>query len=193
MKPWFNFYDPALVSGLNFTADGEVAAEDIIAGRVLEILRANAKLVQIFDDRIEKMETRAPFDFRTFPRLQVYCSSTTETQNPTRLDVNQVRVYVGIRFDALAVSPVPAYGATLASVRKTIALALKANKSLVVKVNGTDDTPLAVSLVTGQTNWVWDPSPAGDRIAGTLETEWLYKVDVDHDSQRIVNLQRKLG
>jgi hypothetical protein len=193
MKPWASAFTAAGVSGGNFTTDGEVAPEDIIAGRVLEVLQANAKLVEIFGDRIEKLESRAPFDFRTFPRLQVYCSSTTETQSPTRVDANKVRVYIGIRFDALNVSVVTAYGATISSVRKVIAVALKANKSLKVQINGTTDVPLAMELETGQTSWLWDPSPTDARIAGTLETEWVYRVHVDHDTQRIINLQTLLG
>ncbi len=192
MKAWNLYFTPAGPTGDNFTTDGEVAPEDIIAGRILEMLRGDAKLVLIFGDAIELMETRPLYDFRSFPRLQIYTSSTTETQSPTSLDVDVMRVYVSVRFDALNVSVLEPYQAGIATLRKYIAKVLKATKSLKVKINGTVDVPLTMEMETGGTNWLWDASPAGDRVAGTLEMEFLFRVHVDHRTQRIDNLQKSL-
>lgn len=195
MKAWRNAFVSAGASGDDFTTDGELAAEDLIASRVLELLQADPKLVAIFgSNAIERMETRPALDFkRTFPRLQVYSSTTNETQAPTSTDVDLVRLYVGIRFDALQVEPLRAYEASIATVRRRIATVLKANKTLIVRVNGSVDVPIANEMQTGSWNPIYDVSPFGDeRIAGTLELAFTYRVKVDHRTQRIDSLSKNL-
>jgi len=190
---WDRFYDPLKNGGDDVVTDGDVAAEDILCGRIYEYLSANAKLSEIFEGRIEIKETRPRFDFSTFPRLQIYASSTSETERPTNVDVNEVRIFVNVRFDALNVETVQPYHATLASVRKTIATELKKRQALLVATPGNPTVRLSHDLTPGFTVWIWDLSADEDRVAGNMETEWIYRVDVDRDSQRILTLKSELG
>lgn len=191
MTYWASYFDPAGPTWDAFTTDGEICAEDILTTRIKELLLLDAKLVEIFQTRIEVMDARPVQDFRIFPRLQIYLFSSSEDQSPTTLDVTEVSIYIAIRWDARKNEVVDQYGASVASVRKQVAFAMKNRKSLHVVINSVE-VPIAWNMTTGDTNYDVEEETGGDRIAAILETEWICRTDVSHTSQRIVNIERAL-
>ncbi len=173
-------------------SDGRLSPEDVVCHRVLELLAADGDLVAIFEGRMEFMPTRPTWDFRDFPRLQVYAGSTSETQAPTQLAIDQVSVIVSIRMDGREIPPVRAWSPGLSTLAWHIQKILRADRTLVDQVAG-QQVPLAMEGRPQPTNYVIELEPDTGRPALVLEIPWVYRVDVDQPTGRIANIVRAGG
>jgi hypothetical protein len=181
----------------------DASPEEILLWMTWTTLRDDPTLAALFTpagssepERIEATEFRNLVEFANLPRLQVYLASTTEEQQPTKLDVTEIRVLVGLRFDlSQAMERLrPAGVSTFSSVVRAVKNALKANHQMTAQVNGTD-TPLAPggSNQEGAVSYLVDLDEEGGRHTLTAELEWVYKTNIDFDTGRISNIVRAGG
>jgi hypothetical protein len=143
-------------------------------------------------ERIEAMEHRNVMAFEGLPRLQVYLASTTEEQRPTQLDITQVRIFIGLRFDFVsAMSRLEPGTPTFPTVISHVKKVLKANHQMVTMVNGIQ-VPLADggSHQEGAVAWIIDEDESGSRITLTAELEWVFTTNVNFKTGRIANIER---
>jgi hypothetical protein len=188
--------------------DGDLEANDASPEEILlwmtwTQLKDDAVLIDLFTptgasepERIEVTEFRNLVEFANLPRLQIYLASTTEEQQPTKLDVTEIRVLIGLRFDlAQAMERVTPPGTgTFSGVIRRVKNALKANHQMTAFVNGTQ-TPLAPggSHQEGAVSYLVDLDEEGGRHTLTAELEWRYETNVDFDTGRISNIVRAGG
>ena len=181
----------------------DASPEEILLWMTWTRLREVATLADLFTpkgssepERIEATEFRNLVEFANLPRLQVYLASTTEEQRPTRLDLSEIRVLIGLRFDlSQALERLDPPGVpTFASVVRLVKTTLKGDHQMSVSVNGTD-TPLAPggSHQEGAVSYLVDIDEEGGRNTLTAELEWVYKTNIDFDTGRISNIVRAGG
>lgn len=182
----------------------DASPEEILLWMTWTQLKDDAVIADLFTpagvsepERIEVTEFRNFVEFANLPRLQIYLASTTEEQQPTKLDVTEIRVLIGLRFDLAhameRVSP-PGTG-TFSGVMRRVKNALKANHQMTVQVNGDSSVPLSPggSHQEGAVSYLLDREEEGGRATLTAELEWLYKTDINFDTGRISNIVRAGG
>jgi hypothetical protein len=181
----------------------DASPEEILLWMTWTRLREEPTLADLFTpkgssspERIEATEFRNLVEFANLPRLQIYLASTTEEQRPTRLDLTEIRVLIGLRFDlSQALERLqPAGVSTFASVVRLIKTTLKGDHHMTVSINGTQ-TPLAPggSHQEGAVSYLVDLDEEGGRHTLTAEIEWVYKTNIDFDTGRIANIVRAGG
>jgi len=181
----------------------DASPEEILLWMTWTQLKDDPFLIDLFTpagasepERIEVTEFRNLVEFANLPRLQIYLASTTEEQRPTKLDVTEIRVLIGLRFDlAHAMERVTPPGTgTFSGVLRRVKNALKANHQMTTLVNGTQ-TPLAPggSNQEGAVSYLVDIDEEGGRHTLTAELEWVYKTNIDFDTGRISNIVRAGG
>ncbi len=183
-------------------SQNDAPAEEVCLYLVWYHLTQDAVLSRVFTpsgqsdpERIETMEIRNPTEFRNLPRLQVYMGSLTEDQVPTQLDVAEIGVYVGLRWDLNEnIARLQPGEPTQATVMRRVKEVLKDKKQLVTQINGSG-TALAVggSHQEGPVNYLIDVDQTGDRFTLTQEVLWTYEVDIDFKTSKIANLLKAGG
>lgn len=166
---------------------GELGPPDLVAHEVRHYLAQNPVLRRIFGDAIEVMPFRNPFDFRSFPRLQVYLASDINTEAPTSVAVGQLSVFVGSRWDAQEAEVVEDGQASVATVLNLVKTVLRANRArtLVVVVDG-EDQSLANDMRIEPERYLVDV--VGERTAFVHELPIIYTLHADRETGRLINL-----
>lgn len=84
---------------------GAIGPVDILASRLVEILRADANLAAIFKtpdgdagDSIERWDFFPVHDYADLPKLYVYPTSADGLASPTQILTDRARLFLGIRF-----------------------------------------------------------------------------------------------
>ena len=178
--------------------------EEIMLWMAWTTLRADPVLIDLFTpagasepERIEVTEFRNDIEFGNLPRLQIYLASTTEEQQPTKLDVTEIRILIGLRFDLSQARErlEPPGTGTFAGVVRAVKNALKANHQVTAQINGDATVPLASSgsHQEGAISYLIDTEEPGGRQTLTAELEWLFALNVDFNTGRISNIVRAGG
>lgn len=191
MSRWSDEFTPASWSGASWGdgdyTDGELGPEDQLMHHLEYKLSGDAKLSAIFGAKIEVMDRRPGPDIRNLPRLYLYSGTTQPSEAPTKLDVETNAIFVGVVYGATSVSAVARGDATLATVLHRIKGVMRANQEMTVTVNGTQVQMARLGLVQPhQTIQILDES--GRLFAEMQELEIDYTIDVDRDTQRILNV-----
>ena len=182
----------------------DASPEEILLWMTWTQLKDDAVIADLFTpagasgpERIEVTEFRNFVDYANLPRLQIYLASTTEVQQPTKLDVTEIRVLIGLRFDlAHAMERLQPPGTlTFSGVVRAVKNALKANHQMTVQINDDSSVPLAPggSNQEGAVSHLLDRDEEGGRETLTSELEWRYETNVDFDTGRISNIVRAGG
>jgi hypothetical protein len=135
------------------------------------------------------MEIRNPMEFRDLPRLQCYLGSLSEERVATRLDLTELIVYFGIRFDAFeGFKPLEPGKATAVRVSESVKRILKDYKDLRITQAVVGELPMVRnSHQNAEVSYLLDVDETGQRLALTLEVAWLYSLRVDADSGKLLN------
>jgi hypothetical protein len=155
-------------------------------------LSEDTKLKDIFPgNRIEQMDLRdtRTMDARKLPRLQVYLGSLVEDTVATRMDLQEVRVFVGLRFSIdTAFKTLSPGEPSLEEVATLVRSVLKAHQSLPVQVGGSVVPAARKSQQDGTLQMLVDFDEDTRQGAITLELAWLFSLATDFDSQVPINL-----
>ena len=169
--------------------DGQLAAEDIILGRISQLFRADDLVLRAIDgdeDKIEIMEFRNPWDDRRGKRIQIFLSSTEDEDLPTQTDRSAIAVTIGVRYDVPSVEVLREFHPSVASLIRRLKAILKNEKTLKVQVNG-KEIPIVHESRPGSVSWQSALSEAGDRLMATIEFDWLFLADVEHGPSSSLN------
>jgi hypothetical protein len=172
---------------------GELHPASVVRNLIWTYLSSDARLQDIFPgSRIEQMDLRDPriVDSRKLPRLQIYTGSLREDSVATRLDLQDIRVFIGIRFALdTAFKALEPGEPDVMEVMGHIRSVLKAKKSLPVRFGDTDVPAARQSQQDGELQMLVDFDQSGQPAALTLELAWLFSLATDFDSQVPVNLE----
>lgn len=169
---------------------GDLCPAEIVLNLAYTRLWTDEGLRDVFGrNRIEMMEIRNPMEFRDLPRLQCYLGSLSEERVATRLDLTELIVFFGIRFDAFeGFKKLEPGKATAVRVSEAVKRVLKDYKDLRVPQAGIGELPMVRnSHQNGEVSYILDVDETGTRLALTLEVAWLYSLRVDADSGKLLN------
>jgi len=173
---------------------GDLCSAEIILNLAHARLWNDETLRSVFEkERIEMMEIRNPLEFRDLPRLQCYLGSLSEERVATRLDLQELIVYFGIRFDAFeGFQKLEPGKATAVRVSEAVKRVLKDYKDLRVLQVDSPDLPAESVMArnahqNGEVSYLLDVDETGQRLALTLEIAWLYSLRTDADTGKLLN------